>query len=85
MFTPEFSNPKTGEVVLVASHNLESDEGRALSVAFNRARLEFGKVHAPGDSAFRLIYDIRGQNRADDITNSVQQALSPLCRVEFKR
>jgi len=34
MFTPEFSSADGREVVLIANHNLESEESRAMSIAF---------------------------------------------------
>ena len=43
MFTPEFVNEERGEFLLVANHSLESSESIQLSIAFNLARISYGR------------------------------------------
>ena len=61
MFTPELVNDKSGEYVLVANHSLETDEAVALSIAYNRGRIEYAKKHLPPHVSRCIVhYDIRG-------------------------
>lgn len=85
MFTPEFLIEDRGEFVLVASHNLESDEAVLLSVSYNKARVAYGLTHAPSQMKCRLVYDIRGQNVSDIALAQVNAVLKGQCNLEFKR
>ena len=61
MFTPEFSSVERGEFVLVANHALGSPDQVALSVAYNSARIAFGRGNVPPSLPnCRVVYDIRG-------------------------
>lgn len=76
MFTPEFTRNDGQEYVLVANHYVETADTLALSVAFNRARIAFGRKHVPGPNAtFVVHYDMRGQNVASDIEERLRLAL----------
>lgn len=85
MFTPEFISEDRGEFILVANHNLESDESVQASIKFNKARMAFGISNLPEHlQSCRLIYDIRGQVVSEIITSNVKQALEKHCCLEFK-
>jgi hypothetical protein len=42
MFTPEFSTHDYSEHILVVNHFIETDEAVELSLAFVRARIQYG-------------------------------------------
>ena len=86
MFTPEFVSDEHGEFVLVANHRLDNDELVQMSIEYNKARIAFGKAHAPGHlKRCRVIYDIRGQLVSETTIGQVRQALEGVCNVEFMR
>jgi hypothetical protein len=84
MFTPEFASAEKGEFVLVANHALGSPEQVASSVAYNAARIAFGRRNVPAElQRCRVVYDIRGQNVSDSVLASIRQQLSA-ASVEFR-
>lgn len=86
MFSPEFVNEQNGTVVLVASHNVATPESLALSTAFNRARIAFGKQHVPPAlNTWRVFYDVRGQGLPDTSIAQIHAALDDLCQLDFER
>lgn len=86
MFTPEFISETERAFVLVANHNLDSDEAVRLSIGYNLSRIAFGLKHAaPRLERCRLVYDIRGQMVGDEVVRRIHQALDPHCILEFKR
>ncbi|MBD3586427.1 hypothetical protein HHX48_11820 [Salinimonas sp. HHU 13199] len=85
MFTPEFVSEERGEYTLVANHSLENAEAIELSIAYNRARIEFGVSQLPAHlQRCRLIYDIRGQVVSESVISQIREALSHACALEFK-
>lgn len=75
MFTPEFIKADTGNYVLVANHFVETDKSLELSIAFNRARIEYAKAHLPKSvDKCTLIYDIRGQKVAPRAIEKLRSA-----------
>ncbi len=86
MFTPEFLIKDRGEFVLVANHSLENAESVQLSIAYNKARIAYGRSHMlPDIQRCRLIYDVRGQMVTEAALTEIQGELSGICNLEFKR
>ena len=86
MFTPEFIDEERGEVVLVSNHSLASAEAVQFSIAFNKARVVYGRSQVPNHiREFRVIYDIRGQKMSADEEARICIDLQAFCRVEFMR
>ncbi|MFT3802663.1 MAG: hypothetical protein QM766_15770 [Burkholderiaceae bacterium] len=85
MFTPEFVIEEKGEFLLVANHALGTAEQVALSVAYNLARVEFGRSHIPASIAqCRVIYDIRGQDVPPSTRDAIVRRLAEVADVEFR-
>ncbi|MEJ2436528.1 MAG: hypothetical protein P8Y35_00630 [Sulfurovaceae bacterium] len=85
MFTPEIINESNNEFILVANHNIESIEQLKLSIQYNKSRINYGKSHLPSHiNICRLIYDLRGQNVADDFQSKIIDELSDIATLEFK-
>lgn len=86
MFTPEFSARDATEHILVMNHFIETDEALALSVAFVRARIDYGRQHVPSHAArFVAYYDVRGQHVWDDLETRLTDALGDVAEVKVKR
>jgi hypothetical protein len=86
VFTPEFINEEIGEFILVANHNLESEDSAQLSIEYNLARISYGLSQLPAHiRTCQVIYDIRGQSIPDAVLALVSRALEHLATVEFKR
>lgn len=86
MFTPEFSARDATEHTLVMNHFVETDEALALSIAFVRARIHYGRQHVPSRVAkFVAYYDIRGQKVDDDLETRLTDALQDVAEVRVKR
>jgi len=85
MFTPEFSSAERGEFVLVANHALGSPEQVANSIAYNKARIAFGRSNVPASlQNCRVVYDIRGQVVAEQVLERIRDQLAGVA-VEFRR
>ncbi len=85
MFTPEFSSEDEGEFVLVANHALHDAAAVAMSIAYNAARIAYGRTQLPASlQRCRLIHDVRGQHLAADVPDRVRAAFQGVCEVEFK-
>ncbi len=83
-FTPEFIREDRRDVILISNHDLSSPEAIRLSVAFNRARIAFGRRQLPkGAWTFWLFYDIRGQGISQAHRDEITQSISPDGVVEF--
>jgi hypothetical protein len=86
VFTPEFSAKDGTEHILVVNHYIETEEALNLSVAFVRARISFGRLHLPVQSANLVaIYDVRGQAVPDFLETRLQDALGDVAEVRVKR
>lgn len=84
LFTPEFVNTSLGEFVIVANHNLETEYAVEMSIKYNLARISMGISHLPAELVVcRLIFDIRGQNIADETITHLRKAFSDKCSLEF--
>ena len=83
MFTPEFVKTESGSYVLVANHFVETNSALELSIAFNRARLEYAKTQLPKTIInCTLVYDIRGQKVPASAIEKLRSAFSDI--FEFK-
>lgn len=86
MFTPEFINEERGEFLLIANHSLASAESIQFSIAYNIARISYGKSQLPPHiRTCRVVYDTRGQSIPDAVLTQVNKALEQVAIVEFKR
>ncbi|TLU70197.1 hypothetical protein FFB58_04010 [Enterobacter sp. MF024] len=85
MFTPEFISEDGGEFVLVANHCLASPESIKLSIAYNTARISYGRSQLPPHiQTCRVVYDTRGQSISEQVLAQIRQALEQVAIVEFK-
>ncbi|CAJ0705439.1 hypothetical protein [Ralstonia wenshanensis] len=85
MFTPEFTKGDGQEYVLVANHYVETPDALALSIAFTRARIAFGRSQVPvPDAVFAVHYDVRGQKVASNIEEQLKLALSDVAKTFVK-
>lgn len=72
--------------MLVANHSLENAESVQLSIAYNKARIAFGRSHMPSEIQHcQLIYDVRGQTVSEASIAKIRGELDSLCNLEFKR
>jgi hypothetical protein len=86
MFTPEFFRDEPAEYILVANHYVETEEAIALSTAFIRARIAYGRQHVPNEAGkFVVVYDVRGQLVADDFEQRCEEELGNLATIRVKR
>lgn len=86
MFTPEFVARDGSEFHLVANHDIGTDTARALSIAFIRARIAFGRSNVPDPKArFFVHYDVRGQLVPEDVEAKLAEKLGDICEVVVKR
>ncbi len=86
MFTPEFVARDGSEFHLVANHDIGTETARALSIAFVRARVAFGRYNVPDPKArFVVHYDVRGQSVPEDVEAKLAEKLGDLCEVVVKR
>ena len=85
MFTPELVNLESGEYVLVANHNLESESAARLSIEYNAARIAYGQRHLPaGVNKCVLVYDLRGQNVPPEVLNKIRDAFHGIHELKMK-
>lgn len=85
MFTPELVNIETGEYVLVANHNTESESAARLSIEYNSARMAYGRNHLPaGVDKCVLVYDLRGQNVPSEILHMIREAFREIHELRVK-
>ena len=83
MFTPEFVQPETGSYVLVANHFIETAKALELSIACNRARIEYAKTQLPKDiTKCALVYDIRGQKVPAGAIEKLRSAFSDISELK---
>lgn len=86
MFTPEFINEERGEFLLIANQSLTSAESIQFSIAYNLARISYGKNQLPPHiRTCRVVYDTSGQSIPDAVLTQVNRALEQVAIVEFKR
>lgn len=86
MITPEFVREKHGEFILVANHNLETEENVARSIDYNLARIINVRRHlSTALSRCRLIYDIRGHAPWSGALERIEITLADICTIEVKR
>lgn len=79
MFTPEFVKSESGNYVLVANHFVETTKALELSIAFNRARIEYAKTQLPQNiNKCTLVYDIRGQKIPASAIEKLRAAFSDI-------
>ena len=84
MFTPELVSEETGEFVLVGNHSLETAEAVAMSIAYHRGRIKYGKAHLPPHVSRCVVhYDIRGQNVPDTVLERLRHELDDSCEVRI--
>jgi hypothetical protein len=86
MFTPELLSEERGEFVLVSNHDLRSDEGLRISIAYNQARGRFGYAHVP-PSLHRcvIVYDIRGQSVPESHLEELRLAFEGIHELRIER
>jgi hypothetical protein len=85
MFTPEFTKNDGQEYILVANHYVETADALALSIAFNRARIAFGRSQVPAPNAmFSVHYDVRGQKVANNIEEQLKLALKDVAATSVR-
>lgn len=83
MFTPEFVKPDSGSYVLVANHFVETPKALELSIAFNRARIEYAKTQPPKEiTKCTLVYDIRGQKIPAGAIEKLRSAFSDISELK---
>lgn len=83
MFTPEFVRADAGNYVLVANHSVETAKALELSIAFNRARIEYAKTQLPKDiDKCTLVYDIRGQRVPPGTIEKLRSVFSDIFEVK---
>ncbi|MGE4447047.1 MAG: hypothetical protein AB7E15_02005 [Azospira sp.] len=83
MFAPEFVRPESGSYVLVANHFVETAKALELSIAFNRARIEYAKTQLPKEIAkCTLVYDIRGQKVPAGAIEKLRSAFSGISELK---
>jgi len=84
MFTPEFVNPERGEFVLVANHYIEKPDALALSIAYNRARIDFAVSQLPPEySKCILHYDARGQYVPNATVQKLRQEFADIHEIRI--
>lgn len=85
MFTPEFTRGDGQEYVLVANHYVETPDALALSIAFTRARIAFGRSQVPVPNAMFVVhYDVRGQRVGGNIEEQLKLALKDVATTFVK-
>lgn len=83
MFTPEFVNPDSGSYVLVANHFVETAKALELSIAFNRARIEYAITQLPQNiNKCTLVYDVRGQKVPAGAIEKLRSAFSDISELK---
>ncbi len=83
MFAPEFVKPESGSYVLVANHFVETAKALELSIAFNRARIEYAKTQLPKEIAkCTLVYGIRGQKVSAGAIEKLHSAFSDISELK---
>ncbi len=86
MFTPEFSARDKPDYILVTNHFIETEAALELSIAFVRARVNFGRQHVLSPAATFVAYcDVRGQKVGDDLEERLITALQDVAEVRVKR
>ncbi len=84
MITPEFVNEQPGEYLLIANHFVGTPESLQMSIAFNKARIEFAKVHLPKQlSKCILHYDLRGQVVSNTKVKEPREAFSDIHEIRI--
>ncbi|MBC3930404.1 hypothetical protein [Undibacterium curvum] len=72
--------------MLVANHFVEKAKALELSIAFNRARIEYAKTQLPKDITMcALVYDIRGPKVAAGAIEQLRSAFSDISELRVSR